>query len=214
MEKKGVEFTARQRVVLRGYRLLFNKQALRQGLPNSIGFANISECEDGKVEGILYNLGMGALDRLDASERYPDHYDRVSIVVEADSGEEECWVYRAQPAVTAEALVPSRNYLNHILAGRDFLSQQYFDALDQSQTYTGTCACCGRSSEVLFIKENHQLHTVCQSCHEARIKWGNAIDCPLTITEVAAIMTQLVMHGPGFSTIEDLVAEARAKKII
>jgi hypothetical protein len=50
MEKKGVSFTKRQRAVLRGYRLLFNKKSLRARLPDRIGFANINEYGDGKVE--------------------------------------------------------------------------------------------------------------------------------------------------------------------
>jgi len=214
MEQKGIEFTARQPVVLRSYRLLFNKQALRESLPPAIGYANISECEDGAVEGILYDLVVETLNRLDESERYPDHYDRVRIVVEADSGEQQCWVYRAQPAVTADGLVPTRNYLNHILAGREFLSQEYFDALDQSQTYTSDCACCRRSSEVFFVKEDLQLHTLCQTCREARVVWGDAINRRLTVAETATIMTQLVVNGPRFSTAEDLVTEAQARNLI
>ena len=82
------------------------------------------------------------------------HYDRIRVVVEADSGEEECWIYKAQPEMTSDGLVPSRNYVNHILAGQAFLSQQYFDALDQSQTHTDNCICCGRVGEVLFVQED------------------------------------------------------------
>jgi len=214
MEQKGVEFTARQRVVLRGYRLLFNKKALRENLPDSIGFANINRCEDGMVEGILYQLVLGALERLDETERYPNHYDRVRVVVEAESGTEECWAYQAQPAVTADGLVPSRNYLNHILAGREFLSQQYFEALDQSQSYSGECACCGRRSEVLFVREDNRLHTLCQSCREARIKWGDSINRLLTVAETASIMNQLVMNGSGFSSIEECLSAAKARNLI
>lgn len=214
MEKKGVEFTTRQRVVLSGYRLLFNKKSLRENLPESIGFANINKWQDGTVEGILYQLVPGVLSRLDESERYPNHYDRIRVVVEGDSGTEECWAYQATPAVTADGLVPSRNYLNHILAGREFLSQQYFEALDQSQTYSGECACCDRISEVLFVKEEHLLHTLCQSCREARLKWGDSINRLLTVAEAASIMKQLVLNGSGFSSIEDLLIAARTKNLI
>ena len=115
LEQKGVTFTARQRALLKGYRLLFNKRSLRESLPSSIGFANISTCEDGIVEGILYDVGGDDLTALDESQKYPEHYDRIRVVVEADSGKEECWVYKAPPEMTAEGLVPSRNYLEHIL---------------------------------------------------------------------------------------------------
>ena len=86
--------------------------------------------------------------------------------------------------------------------------------LDQSQTYCGECACCGRSSEVLFVKEDHRLHTLCQSCREARIKWGDSINRLLTVAEAASIMNQLVMNGSGFSSIEELLTVAKARNLI
>lgn len=214
MDRKGVGFTSRKRVVLKHYRLLFNKLSLRDKLPDSIGFANINEYEDGTVEGILYELVPGALEPLDESERYPNHYNRIRVVVESDLGTEECWAYQAQPTVTADGLVPSRNYLNHTLAGREFLSQQYFEALDQSQTYTDECACCGRDGEVLFVKEDDHLHSLCQACREARLKWGDAVNRALSVAESASIMKQLVLDGPGFSSIEELLTEAKARNLI
>ena len=214
LNRKGVTFTSRQRAVLRGYRLLFNKRALRESLPQSIGFANIGPCENETVEGVLYDIGAGDLDRLDESQKYPKHYDRIRVVVEADSGEEECWIYHAQPEMTADGLVPSRNYINHILAGREFLTQQYLDALDQSQTYSGECACCGQTTEVLFVREGDLLHTLCQPCREARLKWGDVLNRPLTIAEAGAVMKQLVIDGPGFASIGELIEEALAKNLI
>lgn len=167
MKRKGVRYTARQRAVLRGYRLLFNKKSLRERLPDSIGFANINEFKSGAVEGILYDLVADDLDTLDATERYPKHYDRVRLVVEAKSGEEVCWAYQAQPEVTADGLVPSRNYLEHILAGREFLSPQYFNALYQAKTYADDCIRCGTAGEVLFVQQDSLVQMLCPSCHVA-----------------------------------------------
>ena len=214
MEKKGVAFTSRMRAVLRGYRLLFNKKSLRERLPNVIGFANINECRECTVEGILYDIVAEHLTVLDDSERYPEHYDRIEVVVEADSGSENCWVYKAQRGKTADGLVPSRNYLNHILAGRDFLSRQYFDALDQSLTYKAECVACRSTREVLFVREKDHLHTLCQPCREARIVWGDARGRGLTVGETEAVMTRLVMNGPGFESIEALIKEAIARQLI
>jgi hypothetical protein len=135
-------------------------------------------------------------------------------VVNADSGEETCWAYQAKPEMIANGLVPSRNYLNHILAGREYLSHQYFDALDQSQTYADDCVCRGRNGEVIFVQESDLLHTLCQSCREARIVWGDALGRLMTIPETGVLMTQLVMQGPGFSSIQELVNEAIARKLI
>jgi gamma-glutamylcyclotransferase (GGCT)/AIG2-like uncharacterized protein YtfP len=214
MEKKGVSFIARQRAVLRGYRLLFNKKSLRERLPGKIGFANVNECPDGQVEGILYEIAPESLPVLDASERYPDHYDRIQVVVEVESGSETCWVYKAQPDKIAEGLVPSRNYLNHILSGREFLSQQYFEALDQSQTYVAECVCCRRTREVLFVREGELLHTLCQPCREARLIWGDTLGRRLKIAETEAVMTQLVMRSAGFDSITSLMEEAIARRLI
>ena len=214
MQQKGVHFTARQRATLGGYRLRFNKRSLRESLPETIGFANIEEDERGTVEGILYDLCVGGLETLDETERHGEHYDRIRVVVDADSGSEECWTYKARPEVVAEGLVPSRNYINHILAGQEFLSQQYFDALDQSQTYRDSCVCCDREEDVIFVRDGDHLYTLCQSCREARMKWGDAMQRPLTVDETRAVMQQLVVEGPGYASIGELIEEAVKRKIL
>jgi len=214
MERKGVEFTSRQRALLRGYRLRFNKRALREALPEGIGFANVNVDPTGEVEGILYHLTDESLEKLDLTERYPDHYGRQRVVVETDSGEVECWCYHAQPDKLADGLVPSRNYLNHILAARDFLSQQYFAALDQSQTYTGNCACCHKHSEVMFLRQGDDMFILCQPCREASIMWGGVRGRPLTVAETEAVMQELVLAGHGFNSLQELVATAVEQKLI
>ncbi len=214
MEKKQVEYTSAQRAVLPGYRLLFNKLAMRDRLPPGIGFANINEDPAGEVEGILYDIIDDHLGRLDESERYPDHYQRTQVTVLLDDQPVPCMTYQAQADKTSDGLRPSRNYLNHILAAKDFLSWQYFEALNKSQTFTDECVACRKASEVVFIKEDDQLHMVCQPCREARLVWGDARGRRLTVAETGAIMTQLVQPGRGFSSIHDLIQEAIATKVI
>ena len=135
MQKKQVAFSSRQGAVLPGYRLLFNKKALRDHLPDSIGFANIHADPTGTVEGVLYEIAEQHLDRLDASERTPDHYRRVQVVVETACGTQNCWAYQAQPDKIVTGLVPTRIYLNHILTAREFFSGQYYDTLNRTPTY-------------------------------------------------------------------------------
>jgi len=214
MQRKGVGFTSRQRAVLRGYRLLFNKQAMRASLPKDIGFANINEDAGGVVEGILYEIVDGDLDRLDRSERYPDHYDRIEVTVETDTGSLRCCTYRAQPDRVRAGLKPSRNYLNHILAAGDFLSRQYYEALDKSQAYEGDCFCCGKSTEVVFIKEADRLYMLCQSCREARLMWGDVRGRAFTVVETEAVMKHLVLGGKGFPSMNELIREAIAARIV
>jgi gamma-glutamylcyclotransferase len=214
MRRKGVPYTSRCRAVLRGYRLLFNKRALRERLPEQIGFANINPSKDSWVEGILYEIPEEGLETLDRSERYPEHYDRVETTVETDEGPVRCWVYRAQPDKIADGLIPSRNYLNHILSGKDFLSRQYFEALDRSQVYHADCSICRQPREIIFVRQGAALHPLCQPCREARIVWGDALGRTLTVEEAEAVMTQLVMPGPGFESIPQLIEQAVARGLI
>lgn len=214
MERKGVEFTSSQHAVLPGYRLLFNKQALREKLPPGIGFANINEDPEGTVEGILYDIVDQHLPRLDESERYPDHYGRIEVTVETKDGAVTCTTYQARPDKVASGLTPSRNYLNHILAAKDFLSWQYYQALDKAQTFAAECVCCLRTGEIIFIKEDDRLYMLCQPCREARLMWGDARGRTLTVAETRAVMTQVVQGGAGFSSVEQVIAEAVAAKII
>lgn len=214
MEKKRVEFTSAQRAVLPGYRLLFNKKALRESLPPEIGFANINEDPEGEVEGILYEIADQHLQRLDESERYPEHYKRIDVEVQVEGQNVRCITYQAQPDKIAQGLVPSRNYLNHILAAKDFLSWQYYQALDKSQTYEGQCACCLKKCEITFVREQDRLYMLCQPCREARWIWSNACGRKLTVTEAGAIMTQLVIGKAGFNSVQELVAAAVAARII
>lgn len=214
MARKGVEYSSRRHAVLQGYRLLFNKKALRDSLPKNIGFASIVEAPGEAVEGILYDIVEDHLQPLDESERYPDHYDRIEVHVEIEGDEIPCFAYKAQPDKVASGLRPSRNYLNHILSAKDFLSVQYFNALDGSQTYEDDCHCCGNKTEVIFIREKASLFMLCQPCREARLVWGDAVGRQLTVDESREVMRQLVMGKEGYSSIPDLITAAIAKKLI
>ena len=214
MEKKGVAYTSRIRARLQGHRIRFNKKSLRERLPQTIGFANVEEHPGGTVEGILYELDPDHLTLLDESERYPDHYDRVEVTAETDSGDQTCWVYVAQPDKVADGLVPSRNYVNHILSGREFMTQQYFEALVQTVTYKAECVTCRKSGEVLFISEGDQLHTLCQPCREARLIWGDVRGRQFSVKETEAVMTGLVASGTGFDSIASLIKTAIEKDLI
>jgi gamma-glutamylcyclotransferase (GGCT)/AIG2-like uncharacterized protein YtfP len=188
--------------------------ALRESIPATIGFANIEPAPESCVEGVLYDIQDECLDKLDASERYPDHYDRISVTVDTDGESHVCWTYQAQQDKTADGLVPSRNYLNHILTAKDFLSLQYFEALDQAQTYRGECACCHQTSEAIFIREGDSLSMACQPCREARLLWGDARGRRLTIAETEAVMCQLILGGDGFASVQALIAEAVRRELI
>lgn len=214
MERKEVRYTSRRRATLHDFRLLFNKRSEREFLPDAIGFANVNDHPGGHVEGILYEIVAEDLGTLDASERHPDHYDRIEVIVETDIGPVDCWVYQAQPDMTADGLVPSRNYLNHILAGREFLSDQYYEALDSSRTYAGDCGMCRRNGEVLFVRESDQMHTLCHPCREARMLWGDVHGRELAVSEAERVMRELVQTNTGFESLQQLILEAVSRGLI
>jgi len=213
LARKDVRFHARTRATLSGYRLRFNKKALRERLPEDVGFANIEVASGAAVEGVLYDLEPEDRDRLDESERYPDHYERIDVVVETDAGEVACFAYRACADKTAEGLRPSRNYVNHILEASDFLSHAYFEAVESFQTYTGPCISCQQTQEVIFLREGERIYMLCQPCREARLRWGSTRGRKLSVRETAAVM-QLVRERGGFPSIQALIDEAIALRII
>ncbi|MEW6574370.1 MAG: gamma-glutamylcyclotransferase family protein [Bacillota bacterium] len=114
--------------VLTGWRLAFNKVA---GQNPHHGFANIVPAAGEKVEGCLYRLPEAALEALDRYEGVPDHYVRREVTVKRrDTGESLAAVtYVAQSERVREGLKPSREYLQHLLAGEECLSQEYFQRL-------------------------------------------------------------------------------------
>jgi len=214
MTKKRVEFTSQSHGTLHGYRLLFNKMALRDRLPDGIGFANINDDSAGRVEGVVYDIIEEHLPRLDESERYPEHYTRIVVTIETEAGPTECLTYQAQSDKISDGLVPSRNYLNHILAGRDFLSKQYFNALDQSQTYTGECTCCHSHGEVLFLIESDRAYTICQPCLESRSIWGDTRGRKLSVAETEAVMAHVKESGERYHSLLALMEAVIKQRVI
>lgn len=102
LRERGVSFSRRQRAVLEGYRLVFNKRSSRN--PRE-GYANIVKDEDGVVEGILYEIADGDIKKLDRYEGYPQHYERQKVKVRLHSGGVvEAVVYIARQEMTAEGL--------------------------------------------------------------------------------------------------------------
>ena len=139
MDRKGVRFVSRRRAVLSGYRLLFNKKSLRPGVPAGVGYANINLEASFFVEGILYEIVPGDLPNLDASERYPDHYTRIEVSVESETGPVPCSAYQAQPDKIAPDLLPVREYLAHLLAARDYFTAEYYADLAATEIHPEIC---------------------------------------------------------------------------
>ena len=67
--------------------------------------------------------------QMDPFEGYPHVYDRHRLPVITEQGPIEAWVYIAGAERQGDGLRPAREYLEHLLAGRDFLSEGYHQAL-------------------------------------------------------------------------------------
>ena len=125
MKGRGVEFSTREQAVLEGYKLIFNKKATA----GNYSFANIQKDEDHIVEGVLYNVTAEGITKLDKYEGYPKNYDKIEIEVVADFKRIYAIAYIANEDKLVENLLPTKEYLNHILKGKDLLSDSYYQRL-------------------------------------------------------------------------------------
>lgn len=133
MKERGVYFSKRERAILEGWKLVFNKVASKN--PNE-GYANIEKEEGDIVEGILYEIEESDLEKkLHCYEGFPDHYDIVTVKVKLDNGQEvEAKTYIATEKWKKDGLKPSKSYLEHLLKGSDLLSNEYVEKLKKIET--------------------------------------------------------------------------------
>jgi gamma-glutamylcyclotransferase len=119
--------------ILKGYRLIFNKVASKN--PRQ-GFANIVEQTDAQVEGLLWKLTKGELDKLDGFEGAKSgHYRRLNFRVRLLNGQEvDAITYIASASTVRVGLRPTREYLAHLLAACKWLSRDYVRLLDSTET--------------------------------------------------------------------------------
>jgi cation transport regulator ChaC len=132
MNERDVHFSQRRHAILKGYALKFNKVSSNN--PRE-GYANIVQKKDEIVEGVLYEIPESDLSKLDRAEGYPTHYQKMSVLVKLDD-DTEVWAvtYVAQPSKLREGLKPTREYLNHLLAAQDILSESYVEKLRSVET--------------------------------------------------------------------------------
>ena len=125
-------FTERVGAKLPGYKLVFNFRRSRNPGESA---ANIVPDPGNCVEGALYLTDEKAISKLDGYEGYPNHYRREEVTVVTKDGHEIiALVYIANENKTADGLKPSREYLGHLLAGQDLLSESYFQILQNTET--------------------------------------------------------------------------------
>ena len=118
---------------LDGWRLVFNKIART---PEGAAAGNIIEAPGEVVHGTLNQMPEAGLAVLDIWEGVAGgHYARRTVpVVRADTGETvDAVAYIALKV--GEGLKPTREYLSHLLAGRDLLPDDYWLRLKATPTF-------------------------------------------------------------------------------
>jgi len=121
MIERRIEFQKMIPAKLYDYELKFNKVSKKQG-----AVANVMYKEGSVVEGILYHVvDISAMDKY---EGFPKHYNRVLMKIDNF----DAWVYVANPEHIQEGLKPKQEYLNHLLEGKRFLSEEYYNKLLKS----------------------------------------------------------------------------------
>ncbi len=123
VSERGMQFDAVQGGRLEGFRLVFDKAS--KAHPD-IGHANLTYDPAAAAEGVVYRLTSASeITRMDPYENAPVNYSREVVTVAGV----HCWTYFANPAVRFAGLKPSRSYLNHLLAGREYLTPEYYRML-------------------------------------------------------------------------------------
>lgn len=124
VKSRDLKFTDFFPVYLPDYQLVFNK--ISRTYPGTRA-ANIEKADGKFVEGLVYKTDSGSLAKMDVFEGYPEHYIREQIIVfkKENNVPLQATGYIAHPCKISPGK-PSKEYLEHLLQGRPFLSEAYF----------------------------------------------------------------------------------------
>lgn len=117
-----------------GFGLRFNKRSAQD---TNLGCANIVYAPTEKIQGLLYQLQtVTEINKLDFFEGTPYRYSRELFQVQTHNGFQAAWVYVANPSVLDDSLMPATWYVEHLMAGRDFFSDDYYKAIASTPCVT------------------------------------------------------------------------------
>jgi gamma-glutamylcyclotransferase len=129
---KGVTMAQRIGGHLSGWRLTFNKVART---PPGAGAGNIIVAQGSVVYGTLNLLPEAGFEVLDIWEGVADgHYERRTVEVTRADCDETVEAITYVALKVGEGLKPTRDYLAHLLAGRDLLPADYWAWLNAVRT--------------------------------------------------------------------------------
>jgi gamma-glutamylcyclotransferase (GGCT)/AIG2-like uncharacterized protein YtfP len=136
VESRKMDFTHCETGILTNYRLAFNKRSVKY--PGAAA-ANVMQSTGQQVQGIVYHLSDAAqIMAMDPFEGYPHRYNRVLAPIQTANGLLDVWVYIANANHVQEGLRPAVWYLNHLLAGRDYLTPDYVKNLETTSCLPDT----------------------------------------------------------------------------
>ena len=127
VRERGIQFTRALSAALAGFELRFDKVAA--AVPGG-AHANIGYAPRKTVQGVLYELAHGMeITKMDRFEMAPVNYSRELVCVDTADGPCWAWTYFANRGVLGAGLLPPRAYLDHLLAGADYLPDRYLEWL-------------------------------------------------------------------------------------
>lgn len=129
LKEREIFFEFLGKATLHNFELCFNKIA---SIKNGAGYANIIDKVGGSVEGLLFNIENIAT--LDGYEGYPFHYEKYKLFVTLNEKNIEAVVYIANPEKTKQNLKPTKEYLNRLLTAKEYLSAEYYEQLQRTET--------------------------------------------------------------------------------
>ncbi len=138
IKKRLVREVIGEKGLLKGFTLIFNKQADNKQADNKhgISYANIINKEGSEVQGAIYEISESELSKIDSKEGYPDHYNRIVLNVKREYGQEiPCVVYIANCFKVKSGLKPEKEYLDRLLAGKKYMTEDYYEKLQKVETY-------------------------------------------------------------------------------
>ncbi|MCZ6501845.1 MAG: gamma-glutamylcyclotransferase [Gammaproteobacteria bacterium] len=127
VRERRMLFDHYQAGTLHDYRLVFNKRSVKY---IGAASANVMMQKGAVTEGVVYRLKHAdEITTMDAYEGYPVRYDRRRLPVTCGDDLVDAWVYVAKPDYIDNSLKPTRWYVRHLLAGKEFLSSTYIEQL-------------------------------------------------------------------------------------
>lgn len=134
MKERGMNWKCRTGSILYDWELVFNKCSTKAG-GTRIGWANIRQERGAAVEGVAYLITTPLV----FLDRFEPGYQREVISLELDNGDDvKAVAYVAKGAWTGKHLYPPDWYMDHLLCGKNFLSEEYYAMLASHPVLTYT----------------------------------------------------------------------------